>query len=112
LSIIPNIIESTTQKVRGYNYQTTSSHPNGTWNNEMGYGLVDAYAAVQAATSSCVNDFTNQLVTVNTTVIGCNNLNVQDVTVSNNAKLVLDAPGAVIINGLFEVQAGAALDVK
>lgn len=44
-----NIIESTAQKVGGYSYTTYSNHPNGTWNNEMGYGLVDAYAAVMAA---------------------------------------------------------------
>jgi subtilisin family serine protease len=53
---VRDIIESTAQKVRNtaqpdglYNYQTTSGHPNGTWHEEMGYGLVDAYAAVLAA---------------------------------------------------------------
>ena len=46
---VRNIIESTAQKVGGYNYQQTANHPNGTWNYEMGYGLVDAYAAVQKA---------------------------------------------------------------
>lgn len=53
LSINPNltfeevndIIESTAQKVGGYNYANNINRPNGTWNNEMGYGLVDAYAA-------------------------------------------------------------------
>jgi subtilisin family serine protease len=34
---VRDIIENTAQKVGGYNYQTTSGHPNGTWNNEMGY---------------------------------------------------------------------------
>ena len=43
-----NIIESTAQKVGSYNFQTTTGRPNGTWNNEMGYGLVDAFASVQA----------------------------------------------------------------
>ena len=46
---VADIIESTAQKVGGYNYTTHSGRPNGTWNNEMGYGLVDAYAAVQEA---------------------------------------------------------------
>lgn len=35
--------------IMGYSYTTVSGRPNGTWNNEMGYGLVDAYAAVQEA---------------------------------------------------------------
>ncbi|GHU86882.1 hypothetical protein FACS1894153_4520 [Bacteroidia bacterium] len=66
LSVNPNltgqqvrdIIESSAQKVRQgtgsgkYNYQTTSGHPNGTWHEQMGYGLVDAYAAVQSAVKS------------------------------------------------------------
>jgi subtilisin family serine protease len=46
---VRDIIEQTAQKVGGYSYTTSSSHPNGTWNNEMGYGLIDAYAAVQMA---------------------------------------------------------------
>ena len=46
---VRDIIESTAQKVGGYSYQSTAERPNGTWNNEMGYGLVDAYEAVIAA---------------------------------------------------------------
>jgi hypothetical protein len=46
---VRSIIESTAQKVGGYNYQTTARRPNGTWHQEMGYGLVDAYAAVMVA---------------------------------------------------------------
>ena len=55
---VRDIIESTAQKINqynsstnpsGYTYSTTPGRPNGTWNEEMGYGLVDAYAAVSAA---------------------------------------------------------------
>lgn len=60
LSVNPNltgkevrdIIEKTAQKVGGYNYQKHNNRPNGTWNNEMGYGLVDAYEAVKKAECS------------------------------------------------------------
>jgi|GEM_PF-1024335 len=48
---VRNIIESTAKKVGGYSYTTTSGRPNGTWNNEMGYGLVDACAALQTLVS-------------------------------------------------------------
>ena len=44
---VADIIESTAQKTGNYSY--APNHPNGSWNNEMGYGLVDAYAAVQEA---------------------------------------------------------------
>lgn len=57
LSINPNlsacqvrsIIEGTSKKIGNYSYSNVSGRPNGTWNNEMGYGLVDAYSAVRAA---------------------------------------------------------------
>lgn len=46
---VRDIIEKTSQKVGNYIYSTNPTRPNGAWNNEMGYGLVDAYAAVQLA---------------------------------------------------------------
>ena len=50
LQEVNDIIESTAQKVGGYNYDNSNNNrPNGTWNEQMGYGLVDAYAAVSLA---------------------------------------------------------------
>ncbi len=57
LSISPNltgkqvrdIIEKTAQKVGGYHYKTHSNRPNGDWDSQMGYGLVNAYEAVKQA---------------------------------------------------------------
>ncbi|UII19089.1 S8 family serine peptidase [Fulvivirga ligni] len=48
---VEDIIEQTAQKVGGYAYGATAGRPNGTWHNEMGYGLVDAEAAVIMAQS-------------------------------------------------------------
>ena len=57
---VADIIESTAQKVGGYDYITTEGRPNGTWNFEMGYGLVDAYAAVLAAKTKYIQNHTYQ----------------------------------------------------
>jgi subtilisin family serine protease len=46
---VKKIIEQTAQKVGGYNYQTTTGRPNGTWCPKTGYGLIDAYYAVATA---------------------------------------------------------------
>lgn len=46
-----DVLEVTAQKVGGYSYTATTGRPNGSWDNEMGYGLIDAYAAVQLAQS-------------------------------------------------------------
>ena len=53
---VNDIIEQSARKVRTdlYNYATTGTRPNGTWNNEMGYGLVDAFEAVKLA-QACSN---------------------------------------------------------
>ena len=45
-SEVKSIIESTTKKIGTTSYQISNTHPNGTWNQEMGYGLVDAHKAV------------------------------------------------------------------
>ncbi|WP_051590737.1 S8 family serine peptidase [Flavobacterium daejeonense] len=51
---VRDIIEQTSQKVSGniYSYSTVLGRVNGTWNNQMGYGLVDAYEAVKMAQCS------------------------------------------------------------
>ena len=48
---VRDIIEQTARKVNDtiYSYQNDTLHSNGTWDYEMGYGLVDAYAAVLKA---------------------------------------------------------------
>jgi subtilisin family serine protease len=105
---VNDIIESTAQKVGTYNYQTTSGRTNGTWNNEMGYGLIDTYAAI-ASVCPTVN-FINQIVVNNASVTGCKII-VQDVIVQNGAMLSIDAEKETIINSNFEVQLGSTLSV-
>ncbi|CAN5825424.1 hypothetical protein BH10BAC2_BH10BAC2_38360 [soil metagenome] len=45
------IMESSCDKLSQYNFTSTQGNPNGTWNNEVGYGRVNAYKSVQAAKS-------------------------------------------------------------
>ena len=110
VSQIRNIIESTAQKVRTdlYDYEIKTGRPNGTWNDSMGYGLIDAYAAVLQV--ACRIKFTNQIVATDTAIIGCE-INVQNVTVQNNAKLTLAAKYLTTINGPFEVTLGSQLNI-
>lgn len=76
----------------------------------MGYGVLDAYAAVLKA--SCVSSFTDQTVTSDKTIYGCDVLDVENVQVSNNSKLKLISPTKVTINGPFTIEYGSSLDVK
>jgi len=106
---VNNIIESTAQKVGGYNYQTTSGRPNGTWHEEMGYGLVDAYAAVQEA--DCPTTIVTGTISTDITYSGCI-IEAANATIQNNADVVFDAEEYTLINGIFEVKAGCTLEVK
>jgi len=45
---VRDIIESTCTKVVAYTYSTATGRANGKWNNEVGYGCVNAFAALQA----------------------------------------------------------------
>lgn len=46
---VTDIIERTARKLPGYAFSIRSGRPNGTWNEKVGYGLVDCYAAVGLA---------------------------------------------------------------
>lgn len=46
-SDVANIIESTCHKIPKYTFGTKKE--NGTWNNEVGYGMLDAYEAIKKA---------------------------------------------------------------
>jgi hypothetical protein len=104
---VANILESTAQKVNEdtYTYQTTQGKPNGTWNNEMGYGLVDAYCAVHHA---------DPLDLSGGTLSGTYNryfINVSDKLINDGASVTFNA-SEVTINGTFEVKTGAEFQIN
>lgn len=107
---VANIIESTAQKVGGYSYTTTSGRPNGTWNNEMGYGLVDAFAAVSQATGGIVN-FIDQTVTSNRFVAGWQ-IYAKNFTVTNNSLLTFTFGDQIIIDTPFIINSGSHLTIN
>lgn len=48
-SEVQSILKSTCMKLPSYSFSDSSIHPHGSWNEEVGYGMVDAYAAVKKA---------------------------------------------------------------
>lgn len=57
---VADIIETTAREVGYYDYDLHPNRPNGRWHREMGYGLVDAYAAVLAAKTKYIQNHTYQ----------------------------------------------------
>ena len=77
---VRDIIEQTSQKIGNYTYSITTGKPNGTWNSEMGYGLVDAYAAVNAAKNTNSSAISGPDQFCNTATYTITNLQGQNVT--------------------------------
>ena len=109
------IIESTTRKITppyGFYYHYENGRPY-TWEQRMGYGLVQADNAVALAQTFCERrEYKNGVITTNTTVSDNDCIiEVQNFTVTNNAKLTLDARREIEINGPFEVTLGSELEL-
>ena len=51
---VRTILEQTADKVGAVPYAPTPGYPNGTWNQEMGYGRINAYKAVQSVPTMAV----------------------------------------------------------
>ncbi|MDR2963602.1 MAG: hypothetical protein LBU90_08260 [Bacteroidales bacterium] len=110
------MIKSTARKAGNYLYLLTQGvSNNNTWNPQMGHGVLDAYAAVQAAQQTIcqtpVVNFTNQTVSTNTTVTSCGDIFVKDVLIKSGAKLILDAEGEIIMEGDLQIENGAEFEM-
>lgn len=93
-----------------YLYSTVSGRPNGTWNNEMGYGQIDAFAAVSSASGNIVM-FNDKTVSTSQTVAGWI-IQSRNVTVINGAKLTFIGSQSTTINSVFTVNSGAQLEIS
>ena len=102
-------IEKSGKKVGGYLYKTTSGRPNGLWVDYMGYGLVDAYAAVNYVPDKIL--FYDQHVTTDQIVQG-RKVETKNVTVSNNAKLTIIGTESVTSLETLHVNAGCRLEIR
>ena len=56
---VKQVLELSCDKTSLVCYTTNYSHPNGTWNGELGHGRINAYRAVQYAYSHLISNYTN-----------------------------------------------------
>jgi len=107
---VSKLIERAAQKVGGYNYRFSAGKPNGTWCNEMGYGILNAYEVLlpelQSPTVSVVNRNINTSEHYNSSKVYIDN-----VSVTNNSSLTVNYGSGIIIDGNFSVELGSTLYV-
>ena len=80
--------------------------------DESEYAAVNLKYYVKAPTPTPVVNFTNQIVTTNTTVTSNGNIFVQNVKVKNGAKLIFEAAGNVNIISDFDVDLGSEFEIR
>lgn len=114
---VGDIMEQTSRKVGGYSYATTTGRTNGTWNNEMGYGLIDAEAALRLTRERYVQNTTittNEIVQVHGTIFAGNNVDPSapagDVFINSGANVDFVATTAILLEPGFNVNLGATFD--
>lgn len=106
------IIETTAQKVGGYTFAITPGRPNGTWNNEMGYGLVNAEAAVNLAATYNTTTLRDRIFNDDINLTGCDNIQMQNCQITNAANITIDVQGSISIIGTFNAELGTILSIQ
>lgn len=109
-SQVVSAIEGSARKLGGYTFNTTSGRPNGGWNDQVGYGLVDAYAAINYSGGGVVQFF-DQIVSANRTVQG-DAVETKNVTVSNNAKLTIIGTDKITLFEKLNINHGSKFEMR
>ncbi len=106
---VRDIIEKTSQKIGGYSYTTNAGRSNGTWNNQMGYGLIDAYQAVLLAqTYGCPSSLIVQTnVSTGTDQKQASNSITATNTISSGASAIYHAGNSVLLKPTFNAVASS-----
>ncbi|HLF63976.1 MAG TPA: S8 family serine peptidase [Saprospiraceae bacterium] len=131
LSINPNlnqpdareILEETCRRGGPYSYSQTVGHPNGDWNNEMGYGICNAQVAVQQALISAshyIQNITfgpfNYNYVARYQILAGSNVNNNaapgPVTVSPGADVMFDAGWRVLLRPGFTATSGSEFEAR
>lgn len=106
---VVNIIEKSAHKLPTYSYLATNGRTNGTWNPETGYGLCNAFSALQMAQQDVV--LSNTVISSDKSYYGWN-VFTNNVTLKNGAKLTLSIGNSLTISTPFIVNSGAELKIN
>lgn len=116
---VTDIIERTAQKIGSYTYSTTMGRDNGTWNNEMGYGLMDLDAAMRMTRELYIQNVTlttTEVFQVHGNIYAGNNVDPSqpagDVNINAGADVTFRASSGITLAPGFNVNLGAAFTAE
>lgn len=67
---VSRVIQKTAQKIGNYSYVSDANKPNGSWNEEVGYGMINAYEAIRQSYCNFI-EVNNQSIVTDTSVSNC-----------------------------------------
>lgn len=104
-----DLIESSAQKIGDYSYQTKDDRTNGTWHEKMGYGVLDAEAALLPCLPTTIADMTFSSTIKE--IRACGKVEIHDVAVENNGGFSILSHDGVTINSPFVVEVGSQITI-
>lgn len=114
---VADIIEKTAQKIGGYGYAVTGGRDNGTWDDEMGYGLIDIDAAMRMTRELYIKNVTittADVYQVQGNIYAGNNVDptqtAGDVNINSGADVDFKASTGITLDAGFHVNLGAIFD--
>lgn len=111
---LAQVIERTAQKVRTdlYSYSTDTIHRNGTWYEEIGYGLVDAGTAVTTPLEDLVESYYRNKIVQDYDCCINYNVEVENVEIlSSDGYIELGAVNRILVKSRLKVEKGARLEM-
>lgn len=110
---VAEIIESTARKVSAdwYTYTNDSIHKSGTWNEELGYGLIDAGAAVALAAKDLETTYVRDVVIDYPENYNNTYVEVENVTIQSNGYVESEFVKSAILRSSVVVEEGGYLYV-
>ncbi|HEX2899032.1 MAG TPA: S8 family serine peptidase, partial [Bacteroidia bacterium] len=116
---VTDIIEKTSQKIGGYGYAVTGGRDNGTWDDEMGYGLIDVDAALRMTRELYVQNITittAEVYQVHGSIFAGNNVDptqtAGDVHLNAGADVDFRASTGITLDPGFNVNLGAIFNAE
>ena len=94
-----------------YLYQKDNSHINNAWNNEVGYGLVDATAAVAMAERSAVTTYIRNQVLDSDIDYSDYNVELENVTIEPDVFIEIGKDNEAVLRSSVKVMKGGSLTI-
>jgi hypothetical protein len=106
---VSRIIHKTAKKIGNYVYTSDANKPNGSWNEEVGYGMIDAYEAIRQSYCN-LTEVNNQVVATDSSFSNCV-IKLSNTSIETNNTFFNCVKEVEIIDN-FNIKEGSYFEIK